>query len=142
MIKILKESFQDVSSYLTSSDFKQSLQESVPEIRTNPEFSEIDVCSSVVDLVTEQFPDEMEPKVVTTEVLKVQGDEIEVLSSDHNVVEFNGVLYDFTAHQFAESYNGLLDYDEVPVTQEVITNDLQVSDGVSSVKSYVLVVTE
>lgn len=140
MIRILKESLQDVSNYLTSSDLVQSLQTKIPEVKSYPEFVEVDVCYTVVDLVKEVFPDEKEPTVVTTEVLKVVDEETEVLSSDHSVVEFNGTLYDFTAHQFKDSYSGLLSYEEVPVVQKVVTNDLQVNSGISSVKSYALVV--
>lgn len=138
MIAILNESLQDVDNYLKSSELKDSILEEFPEIKNDPDLIDYEVSDFVVSQVSSRFPDDRSPEVVNVEVLKVAGDETEVISTDHFVVRFNGSFYDFTAHQFSDSYSKLLSYVNVPVTQKVITNDLQINDGVSSVKSYAL----
>lgn len=138
MIVILNESLQDVDNYLKSSELKDSILEEFPEIKNDPESVDYEVSDFVVSQISSRFPDDRPPEVVNVEVLKVAGDETEVISTDHSVVNFNGSFYDFTAHQFSDSYSKLLSYVNVPVTQKVITNDLQINDGVSSVKSYAL----
>lgn len=138
MIVILNESLQDVDNYLKSSELKDSILEEFPEIKNDPESVDYEVSDFVASQISSRFPDDRPPEVVNVEVLKVAGDETEVISTDHSVVNFNGSFYDFTAHQFSDSYSKLLSYVNVPVTQKVITNDLQINDGVSSVKSYAL----
>lgn len=137
MMRILKESFQDVSDYLRSSDIKEELIEEFPEIKSSPGQIEDIVNDYIIDLVEERFPDS-QIEVDTVSVIKIVDDESEVIAPEHPVIEFNGVLYDFTAHQFAESYSGLLSYSTVPVTQQVVTNDRSLSAGISSVKSYAM----
>lgn len=138
MILILNESLQDVDNYLRSSELKDSILEEFPEIKNDPGSIDYEVCDFVITNISERFPNDRSPESVRAEVLKVVGDEIEVISTDHFIVKFNGTFYDFTAHQFSDSYSKLLTYNNVPVTQKVITNDLQINDGVSSVKSYAL----
>lgn len=138
MMRIIKESLQDVSDYLRSSGLKEELVNELPKIVDSPESVEYGVNDYIVSLVQERFPDEPEPQITDVMVIKVQGDDTEIVSSDHEVIEFNGVLYDYTAHQFSNSYNNLLSWNSVPVTQPVITNDRQINDGVSSVKYYAL----
>lgn len=138
MIRILNESLQDVSDYLRSSDIKEELVEEIPEIMNDPGPYESKINELVVNLVVDRFPSEPTPKVVPVVVIKSFGDDSEVVSSDHEVIEFNGSLYDYTAHQFTDSYSDLINYQVIPVTQNVITNDSQINSGVSSVKSYAL----
>lgn len=138
MIKILKESFQDVSNYLTSSSLKEKLSQEFPDYRTDPQKDEEEVLKKIVDLAQEEYPDEGTLLIEDVTVLQVMGDEVEVLSASHPVIQYNGTWYDFTAHQFSESFNRLLDYSKVPIIQSVITNDGQIADGVSSVKYYAL----
>ena len=138
MIKIY-ESLQDVESFLIN-DMKELLAQQFSQIKKSPEsVGDPEVNEFVVNRVVDEFPDEMKPESVSVVVIKVQGDETEIVTADHTVVKFNGYLYDFTAHQFTEEYNNLLTFDQIPVVQSVITDDSQVNDGVSTVKSYALV---
>ena len=137
MMKILKESFQDVSDYLRSSDIKEELIEEFPEIKDYPDQVEDEVNRYIIDLVEERFSD-AKIEVVLVSILKIVDSESEIVAQDHPVIEFNGVLYDYTAHQFIDSYSGLLSYSAVPVTQQVVTNERQLTSGISSVKSYAM----
>lgn len=137
MIRILKESLQDVENYLQTSDLRDQILNEFPDVRDNPESVEFEVVSFIVDLVSERFPDEPKASVDTVTVLKVIGNDIDPLSTSHVVVKFNNNYYDFTAHQFSDSFRNL-NFSNVPVVQSVITNERQVSEGVSTVKSYVL----
>lgn len=137
-MKIIKESLQDISDYLRSSELKDDIILEYPEIKNDPESVEYGVNDYVISSVEARFSENILPKTADVVVLKIQGDDTEVLSSDHEVVEFNGTFYDYTAHQFSDSYNNLLTFNSIPVTQQVITNDRQLNDGVSSVKSYAL----
>lgn len=137
MMRILKESFQDVSDYLRSSELKDQVAENFPEIKSDPEDLETDICGYIVDLVEERFPDaEVTTSVVS--IIKIVDDDSEVIAFEHPVIEFNGVLYDFTATQFKDSYSNLLNYNILPVTQQVVTNENQLNSGISSVKSYTM----
>lgn len=137
MMRILKESFQDVSDYLRSSELKDQVAENFPEIKSDPEDLETDICGYIVDLIEERFPD-AEATTSVVSVIKIVDDDSEVVAFEHPVIEFNGVLYDFTATQFKDSYSNLLNYDALPVTQQVVTNENQLSSGISSVKSYTM----
>lgn len=139
MIKILNESLQDVDSFLKN-DIKELLSEQFPSISKNPEdIGEIEINEFIVNRVVDEFPDEMRPELVQVVVIKVLREETEIVSGDHQVIKFNGYLYDYTAHQFTEEYNNLLTFGQIPVIQTVIKDDSQVNDGVSTVKSYALV---
>lgn len=137
-MRILKEALQDVSDYLQSSDLKESLINKFPEIREDPSSVEYGVNDFIIDSVVERFPEEPIPDLVGVIVIKVLGEESEVISTDHEVIKFNGTFYDYTAHQFSDSYSNLLSFNNIPVTQKVVTNDRQINDGISSVKSYAL----
>lgn len=138
MIKIL-ESLQDVESFIKN-DLKKMIEDQFPEIRKSPELvGDDEVVEFAINRIADQFPDDFRPESVTVAVVKVQGSETEIVTADHQVLKFNGYLYDFTAHQFTEEYNNLLTFGQVPVIQSRITDDSQVTEGASTVKSYVMV---
>lgn len=138
MIRIY-ESIQDVESFIKD-DIKDLLADQFPDIKKSPEsVGDYEVVEFVINRVADKFPDEMRPESVTVAVVKVQGEETEIVTADHQVVKFNGYLYDFTAHQFTEEYNNLLTFAQVPVIQFVVNSDSQVNEGVSTVKSYALI---
>lgn len=138
MIKIY-ESLQDVESFLKN-EVKGLLEDEFSQIKNSPEsVGDPEVNEFIINRVADKFPDEMKPESVMVAVVKVLGDETEIVTADHSVIKFNGYLYDFTAHQFTEEYNNLLTFGQIPVIQSVITDDSQVNEGVSTVKSYALV---
>lgn len=138
MIKIL-ESLQDVESFIKN-DLKKMIEDQFPKIRKSPELvGDEEVVEFAINRIADQFPDDLRPESVTVAVVKVQGSETEIVTADHQVIKFNGYLYDFTAHQFTEEYNNLLTFGQVPVIQSRITDDSQVNEGASTVKSYVMV---
>lgn len=139
MLRIINESLQDVSDYLRSSDLKEEVRLEYPSVVNNPASIEDEVNHYIVSLVEDRFPNEPIPEIVSVVVIKIIGDISEVLSSDHQVIEFNGTFYDYTAHQYSDSYNSQITYSQsIPVTQQVVTNDRQLNDGISSVKGYAL----
>lgn len=139
MMRIIKESLQDVSNYLRSTDLKDEVLNEYPEWRNNPTSVSDDINFYILDLVKERFPDETtHPDVILTTVFKVYGEESEVISTDHLVVKFNGTYYDYTAHEFNDSFDNKLSFEVVPVTQSTITSNRQINSGVSSVKYYAL----
>lgn len=141
MKRIIEESIQDIDAYLTSSEIKDKLVEEYPNLRDDPSLDEADINEYVVELVGKSFPDEsLQPSIVFSEVVKVLGSETETIATGHPVVRYNGQLYDYTASQFNDSYNDLITFDKLPVTQRVISSPSQVNQGVSSVKSYALIV--
>lgn len=137
MIKILKESIQDVENFLQTSELRGQVLDEIPEVRDDPSSVETEVNQFILNAIKKRFPDERSPKVVTVSVVKVVGSDIDVLSTGHQVVEFNNNYYDFTAHEFSDTFRGLSILN-TPVVQSVITNDRQISEGVSTVKSYAL----
>lgn len=138
MIKIY-ESLQDVESFLKN-EVKGLLEDEFSQIKKSPEsVGDPEVNEFIINRVADKFPDEMKPESVMVAVVKVLGDETEIVTADHSVIKFNGYLYDFTAHQFTDEYSNLLTFGQIPVIQSVITDDSQVNEGVSTVKSYALV---
>lgn len=137
MIKILRESLQDVENFLQTSELRDQILNAVPEVRDDPFSVETEVSQFIVNIVRERFPDERLPKIVLVSAVKVVGNDIEVLSTGHQVVEYNNNYYDFTAHQFNDSFRDL-SISNIPVVQSVITNDRQINEGVSTIKSYAL----
>lgn len=138
MMKILEESLQDVSNFLISKELKDLIVDKFPTIRKDPESVEDDVNDFVVQEILSQFDENIQPKVTQVVVIKVLGDESEIVTAQHRVVEYNGTYYDFTAHQFTEEFNNLIKFGMTPVVQSVITSDAQINDGVSTIKSYAL----
>lgn len=137
-MRILKETLQDVVDYLQSSELKDDLVNRFPEVKKDPSSVEYGVNDFIIESVIERFPDEPIPDLAEVVVIKALGSNTEVVSTDHEVIKFNGTYYDYTAHQFSDAYSNLLSFNNVPVTQKVITNDRQINSGVSSVKSYAL----
>lgn len=137
-MKILEESLQDVSNFLVSKELKDLIVDKFPSIRKDPESVEDDVNDFVVQEILSQFDENILPKVTQVVVIKVLGDESEIVTAQHRVVEYNGTYYDFTAHQFTEEFNNLIKFGMTPVVQSVITSDAQINDGVSTIKSYAL----
>lgn len=137
-MKILEESLQDVSNFLVSKELKDLIIDKFPSIRKDPESVEDDVNDFVVQEILSQFDENILPKVTQVVVIKVLGDESEIVTAQHRVVEYNGTYYDFTAHQFTEEFNNLIKFGMTPVVQSVITSDAQINDGVSTIKSYAL----
>lgn len=138
MMKILEESLQDVSNFLISKELKDLIVDKFPLIKKDPESVEDSVNDFVVQEVLSQFDENILPKVTQVVVIKVLGDESEIVTAQHRVVEYNGTYYDFTAHQFTEEFNNLIKFGMTPVVQSVITSDAQINDGVSTIKSYAL----
>lgn len=137
MIKILNESLQDVDSFLKS-EVKVLIEDQIPHSKKDPNDSEVN--EFIMNRVSEEFPEDTNrPEIVSVAAIKVQGEETEVITTDHQVIKFNGYLYDYTAHRFVDEFNGLLTFGQVPVIQPVITNDSQINDKISTVKFYALV---
>ena len=88
--------------------------------------------------VGDQFPDDAPPKLSSVVVLKVQGDEVEIVDSGHTVLEYNGFYYDYTPLQYNDEFNNLITEKNIPIVQKVISNDDQINDKVSTVKGYAL----
>ena len=138
MIKILDESIQDVEAFLKN-DVIDMIKEDFPEYVKDPASIDEMVAGYVVGVLNDMYPDEIPAFNPQVAAVKVLGDETEFLTTDHYVVKFNGYFYDYTAHQFTEEYSGKITIDRMPVVQRVLTDDSQINDGVSTVKSYALV---
>lgn len=136
MIRIF-ESLQDVSDYLKLECYSDLFSEFGDLSKYNG--TDDKVVNFIISFVKEHFPDEPVPTSVDVVVVKVLGDDTEVVSTDHKVVAYNGYYYDFTACQFNDEYGNLITEGNLPVIQPVITNDSQINDKVSTVKSYALV---
>ena len=138
MMRILEESLQDVSNFLISKELKDLITEKFPDIIREPELVEDEVNEFVVQEILSQYDENILPKIVQVVVIKVLGDESEIVTAQHRVIEYNGTLYDYTAHQFTEEFNNLIKFGMIPVVQSVINSDAQINDGVSTIKSYAL----
>lgn len=131
---ILKESFQDVESYLRSSDLIDKITDEFGN-----DFSDFDkeVSEFVIQIVEDQFEDQS-IKTERVVVCKVVGEDVDLINSDHTVVNYNGSYYDYTAQKFNDSFNGLIKLTSIPVVQNVIHSDNQLNDKLSTIKGYVL----
>lgn len=133
-MRILKESFQDVEAYLRGSDLISKI---VEEFGDDFSLYNEEVTNFVKSEVENQF-DDTDVKVEKVVVCKVVGEDIDLISSDHYVINYNGTYYDYTAQEFNDSFNGLIKLTSIPVVQNVIHSDNQLNDKLSTIKGYVL----
>lgn len=138
MIKILNESYQDVENFLKSNELIDIVKTTYPNYVNNPKSVEHEVNDLILQEISSQYDETIYPQEVRVVVIKISGDDIAIITSDHFVIEYNGFYYDFTAHQFKEEYNNLIKVGLIPVIQPIITSDRQITDSVSTVKSYAL----
>lgn len=133
-MKILKESFQDVEAYLRSSDLISKI---IKEFGDDFSSYNEEVINFVENEVESQF-DDTNIKVEKVVVCKVVGEDVDLINSDHYVINYNGTYYDYTAQEFNDSFNGLIKLTSIPVVQNVIHSDNQLNDKLSTIKGYVL----
>ena len=139
MKRIINESFQDITKFLKGTRLRIMIENEFPEIKSSPESVEDEVLEFIIDQTYFEFPDDYDlPEITDAVVMKVVGNDTEIVDSSHSVIKFNGTLYDYTAHRYVDAFNDLLTYGRTPVIQSVITNDKQLNDGVSTVKGYAL----
>lgn len=140
MRRIIVESFKDVESYLRGQILKDQLVEEFAMMKSNPASIDKEVAEFVVDQVHQRYSAEEVSDIVVAQaiVVKVFDGETDIVTTDHYVVRYNGMFYDFTAHQFGDAFNNLIKFTDAPVVQPVITNDRQLSSSVSTVKAYAL----
>ena len=136
MMKILRESYQDVEVFLRSTDLiNQIVEEFGRDSLRNSELA-TDICSFVVDQVSQQFDTEITFENVV--VCKVIGEDIDFVDQMHPVVVFNGFYYDYTAMIYSTSFNNLIQIAALPVVQKIINSDEQITDKLSTIKGYTL----
>lgn len=137
MRRIITESFQDIETYLLSQELMDKLTEELPGW-SNGDYSSDEITDKVVEILTDEFPDDSGFVSERVIVLKVKGEDVEVVTADHYAIRYNGSYYDYSAVLLNDSFSGLINRESTPVVQNVITNDLQINDKVSTVKGYAM----
>lgn len=138
MMRVICESdYRDISDFLISSVFVDEIVRNIPEIVNHPSDVESEVNQYVVRRVKDLYQDQS-IRLEKVVVIRTDGYESDVVSSNHEVVLYNGTYYDYTAHQFSDSYNNLIGIKQIPIVQSKITNELQIDETVSSVKYYAM----
>lgn len=135
MKKILRESYQDIEIYLRSPDLISQL---VVAFGENLEDYGQDVTDYVVDTVQSNFGEDISIKSDEVLVCKVVDEDVDILSTNHSVVNYNGYYYDYLASEFNDSFDDLINIDALPVVQLIIHSDNQISNKLSTVKGYTL----
>lgn len=136
MRKIVKESYQDIAIFLRSSELvNMIIDEFGEDFYDKNNFGQ--VTEFVVDKVLEMFD---EPLIVDERVIvcKVVGTNVDLVDTDQYVVNFNGTYYDYTAQKYNDSFNDLINVGTIPVVQNIIHSDNQITDKLSTVKGYVI----
>ena len=129
-MRILIESIQDVEKYLREG----ALEELVNEFGTD--LSDKEAAEFVVSRVKEDFDEDISIEDVV--ICKVIGNDVDIISQNHTVIVYNGYYYDYGAQEFNDLFSDLITAAFLPVIQKVIKSDDQISDRLSSVKSYVM----
>lgn len=129
-MRILIESIQDVEKYLREG----ALEELVNEFGTD--LSDKEAAEFVVNRVKEDFDEDISTEDVV--ICKVIGNDVDIISQNHPVIVYNGYYYDYGAQEFNDLFSDLITAAFLPVIQKVIKSDDQISDRLSSVKSYVM----
>lgn len=134
MKKIVKESYEDIEVYLRSSDLvSQIIDKFGSDFYNNP-----DVVDFVDDQLTEKFNTSSQTYIERVVICKVVGKDIDLVDTDHYVINYNGYYYDYTAQLFNESFDNLISTSALPVVQPVIHSDAQITDKLSTVKGYTI----
>lgn len=134
-MKILNESnIYDISEYLLGGELQEYLYDKYTDSELNS--SDTEVCQDIISICEEEFPDLVPPKIRRVNVYKVNGDQYELVDPAHDVLEYNGKYYDYTATQYNELFS-IVRY-KLPVIQPVLTSYNLINSTVSSVKNYVM----
>ena len=86
-----------------------------------------------------RFPDDKLPILKTVNVYKVNKDStVDILSSEHQVLEYDGYYYDYNAKEFDQNFQESLQ-NIVPCVQRIITNKDALTRFDSNIKGYSMV---
>lgn len=135
-MKILRESYQDIESYLRGSELLESIFSKYGK-NFAVELTSGEVCNYVRDLVNQMF-DTDQIKVEEVSICKATGNQFDLIESTHEVINYNGSYYDYCALAFNDSFNGLIKIANLPIVQKVVHSDKQITDRLSTVKGYVI----
>ncbi len=128
------ESSRSIENFLRSRSLIEILKDEFGKDYENSDDEEIiDFIRNYTESETEVLPD----KAMVT-VLHCDGDAIDIVDTNHQVIRFNGKYFDYTAKRYNNSFDEKILDGNIPVVQPIIKTEDQVRPTISTVKYYVM----